>query len=54
MSWSRHQEAIKRQEEEAAERERISYAQIDWHGFVVVETVDYQVKKSKNLFWDFL
>ena len=35
-------EAKKRAEEEEAERERVSYAQIDWHGFVVVETVDYQ------------
>ena len=24
------------------ERERVSYAQVDWHNFVVVETVDYQ------------
>ena len=35
-------EAKKRREEEEAERERVSYAQIDWHNFVVVETVDYQ------------
>ena len=40
--WQRHQEAQKRREEEEAERERVSYAQIDWHDFVVVETVDYQ------------
>ena len=40
--WQRHQEAQKRKEEEEAERERVSYAQIDWHDFVVVETVDYQ------------
>lgn len=42
VEWTRHQEAIKRKEEEEAERERIQYAQIDWHDFVVVETVDYQ------------
>merc|ERR1712071_577210 len=40
--WQRHQEAQKRREEEELERERVSYAQIDWHDFVVVETVDYQ------------
>ena len=40
--WQRHQEAQKRREEEEAERERVSYAQIDWHDFVVVESVDYQ------------
>ena len=40
--WQRYQEAQKRREEEEAERERVSYAQIDWHDFVVVESVDYQ------------
>ena len=44
VAWIKHQEAKRRKEEEAKERERVSYAQIDWHGFVVVETVDYQVK----------
>ena len=42
VEWDRLQEARKRREEEAVERERVSYAQIDWHDFVVVETVDYQ------------
>ena len=42
VRWIRHVEAKKRREEEEAERERVSYAQIDWHNFVVVETVDYQ------------
>lgn len=42
VEWTKHQEAIKRREEEEAERERVQYAQIDWHDFVVVETVDYQ------------
>lgn len=40
--WTKIQEAEKRKEEEEAERERIQYAQIDWHDFVIVETVDYQ------------
>lgn len=40
--WLKYQEAQKRKEEEELERERIAYAQIDWHDFVVVETVDYQ------------
>ena len=39
--WTKIQEAEKRKEEEEAERERIQYAQIDWHDFVIVETVDY-------------
>lgn len=42
VEWDRLQEAKKRRLEEAVERERVSYAQIEWHDFVVVETVDYQ------------
>ncbi|KAJ8678963.1 hypothetical protein QAD02_014750 [Eretmocerus hayati] len=40
--WLKYQESQKRKEEEELERERVAYAQIDWHDFVVVETVDYQ------------
>ena len=40
--WIKYQEAQRRKEEEELERERVAYAQIDWHDFVVVETVDYQ------------
>lgn len=40
--WQKYQESQKRKEEEELERERVAYAQIDWHDFVVVETVDYQ------------
>lgn len=47
-NWLKHQEAIKRREEEKIERERVAYAQIDWHDFVVVETVDYQSYESGN------
>lgn len=42
VEWTKLQEAQRRREEEEAERERVQYAQIDWHDFVVVETVDYQ------------
>lgn len=35
----KHQEKQKQQKEEAEEAERIAYAQVDWHDFVVVETV---------------
>lgn len=37
--WVKHQEAQKQQKEEEEEAERVAYAQIDWHDFVVVETV---------------
>merc|ERR1712012_1262755 len=42
VAWLKQQEANRRKQEEALERERVSYAQVDWHNFVVVETVDYQ------------
>ncbi|CAG0883335.1 unnamed protein product [Darwinula stevensoni] len=40
--WIKYQEAQKNKAEQELERERVAYAQIDWHDFVVVETVDYQ------------
>ncbi|XP_075148039.1 splicing factor 3a subunit 1 [Haematobia irritans] len=47
-NWQRHQEAQRRREEEKVEKERVAYAQIDWHDFVVVETVDYQPFETGN------
>ncbi|KAL0271797.1 UNVERIFIED_CONTAM: hypothetical protein PYX00_008785 [Menopon gallinae] len=46
--WIKYQEQQKQKEEEALEKERIAYAQIDWHDFVVVETVDYQPHETGN------
>lgn len=37
--WVKYQEQQKQKKEEQEEQERIEYAQIDWHDFVVVETV---------------
>ncbi|RMJ23950.1 splicing factor, partial [Aspergillus sp. HF37] len=37
--WVKFQEHQKLKKEEEEEQERIEYAQIDWHDFVVVETV---------------
>jgi splicing factor 3A subunit 1 len=37
--WVKFQDAQKQQKEEEEEAERVAYAQIDWHDFVVVETV---------------
>ncbi|KAI1766102.1 Pre-mRNA splicing factor PRP21 like protein-domain-containing protein [Hypoxylon sp. FL1150] len=37
--WLKHQEDEKQKKEEEEEKERMTYAQIDWHDFVVVETV---------------
>ncbi|KAL5004725.1 hypothetical protein ScPMuIL_018181 [Solemya velum] len=49
VEWARFQERERRKAEEAVERERVAYAQIDWHGFVVVETVDFQPNEQGNL-----
>ncbi|ELU00425.1 hypothetical protein CAPTEDRAFT_151021, partial [Capitella teleta] len=42
VEWAKHQERERLKEEEAKEKERVAYAQVDWHDFVVVETVDFQ------------
>lgn len=37
--YVKYQETQKQKKEEAEEAERIAYAQVDWHDFVIVETV---------------
>lgn len=37
--WVRFQEQQKQKKEEEAEAEKLAYAQVDWHDFVIVETV---------------
>ena len=37
------------QEADEQERERVAYAQIDWHDFVIVETVDFQAHETLGL-----
>ena len=37
--WVKYQEQQKQKKEEEEEKEQLEYAQIDWHDFVVVETV---------------
>jgi len=49
VEWAKHQDKEKKKEEEALEKERVAYAQIDWHDFVVVETVDFQPSEIGNL-----
>lgn len=48
VEWEKIQQREKAREEELAEKERIAYAQIDWHDFVIVETVDYQPNEIGN------
>jgi splicing factor 3A subunit 1 len=40
--WVKFQEEQKQKKEEEAEKEKLEYAQIDWHDFVVVETVFFE------------
>ncbi|KAG6441665.1 splicing factor 3A subunit 1 isoform X2 [Manduca sexta] len=40
-AWHSHQSRRKAADEAKVEKERLAYASIDWHDFVVVETVDY-------------
>lgn len=48
--WVKHQEAQKVAKEEQQEQERVEYAQIDWHDFVVVETVVFDERdETANL-----
>lgn len=48
VEWMKHEERIKAREKEAVEKERLAYSQIDWHDFVVVETVDFQQNEIGN------
>ena len=40
--WLKFQEEQKAKKEEQAEKEQLEYAQVDWHDFVVVETVLFE------------
>lgn len=48
VEWERAAQREKQKEDEIAEKERVAYAQIDWHDFVVVETVEYQPGEIGN------
>jgi splicing factor 3A subunit 1 len=48
VEWERAAQREKAKETEIAEKERVAYAQIDWHDFVVVETVDFQANEVGN------
>lgn len=40
--WTRMLQLEETKQREAEEREKLLYSQIDWHDFVIVETIDYQ------------
>lgn len=39
--WTKMLEMERKKKEEAEEKEKILYSQIDWHDFVIVETIEY-------------
>jgi splicing factor 3A subunit 1 len=41
MEWEQMQERARKKVEEAEEEERLAMAMIDWHDFVIVETIDF-------------
>jgi len=49
VEWGKYQERIKKQQQEKVEKERVAYAEIDWHDFVIVETVDFQPHERSDL-----
>jgi len=49
VEWQRYQDREKRKVEDEKERERVAFAQIDWHDFVVVETVNFREEEAGNL-----
>jgi len=49
VEWGKYQERIKKQQQEKVEKERVAYAEIDWHDFVIVETVDFQSHERSDL-----
>ncbi|QSL64568.1 hypothetical protein MERGE_001869 [Pneumocystis wakefieldiae] len=41
VAWQKYQEEQQKLKQEEEDREKIEYAQIDWHDFVVVETIEF-------------
>ncbi|VDD86135.1 unnamed protein product [Enterobius vermicularis] len=49
VGWEKYQRTQKEKEDAELERERLAYAQIDWHDFVVVQTVDFPINDTASL-----
>ncbi|KAG5514020.1 hypothetical protein PMAC_000642 [Pneumocystis sp. 'macacae'] len=41
VAWQKYQEEQQKLKQEEEDREKIEYAQIDWHDFVIVETIEF-------------
>lgn len=46
VGWEKHMKQVRDKEEAEVEKERIAYSSIDWHDFVVVQTVDFQPSET--------
>jgi splicing factor 3A subunit 1 len=49
VEWESAQNKAKKDKEDAEEEERIQMALIDWHSFVVVETLDFEDAEDRDL-----
>ncbi|KAL9317231.1 hypothetical protein ACSQ67_013748 [Phaseolus vulgaris] len=49
LEWERSQEQARQKAEDEIEQERIQMAMIDWHDFVVVETIDFVDEEDEEL-----
>ncbi|RZB65042.1 probable splicing factor 3A subunit 1 [Glycine soja] len=49
LEWERSQEQARQKAEDEIEQERIQMAMIDWHDFVVVETIDFADDEDQEL-----
>ncbi|VFQ75118.1 unnamed protein product [Cuscuta campestris] len=49
LEWERSQEQARQKAEDEIEQERLQMAMIDWHDFVVVETIDFADDEDQDL-----
>ncbi|KAB1216618.1 putative splicing factor 3A subunit 1 [Morella rubra] len=49
LEWERSQEQARQKAEDEKEQERVEMAMIDWHDFVVVETIDFVDDEDEDL-----
>ncbi|KAE9618697.1 putative splicing factor 3A subunit 1 [Lupinus albus] len=49
LEWERSQEQARKKAEDEVEQERVQMAMIDWHDFVVVETIDFADDEDEEL-----
>ncbi|KAI9107758.1 hypothetical protein K1719_021094 [Acacia pycnantha] len=49
LEWERSQDQARQKAEDEIEQERVHMAMIDWHDFVVVETIDFVDDEDKEL-----